>query len=272
MSTKDIEQRSAEALVATFIQMSRSAEMARWLQQLRQRTLENRVRKTNDARELLKLQVRLDAQQSQAAVLEAATNRFRNQAPNLAQFARAGLTMEDFQRLGAHHVIDPAWLASEIEKVKQRTALRRCRNGRPQRPRPRRPRRRKPKAPAKPRRARTTTGTRTRTRRKPKPRPRRRRRSEAAAAPARPARRGAQGPAKRGHQRGTRTRNGRQGQARDAAREAGWAYWASASKCQRRKGATRTKARWRRRRAGQDGGEQARRRARAGGGSASPTT
>ena len=166
MSTKDIEQRSAEALVATFIQMSRSAEMARWLQQLRQRTLENRVRKTNDARELLKLQVRLDAQQSQAAVLEAATNRFRNQAPNLAQFARAGLTMEDFQRLGAHHVIDPAWLASEIEKVKAKDSAP---------PVPERPAAKteakaaKPKAPAKPRRARTTTTTGTRTRRKPKP-------------------------------------------------------------------------------------------------------
>jgi hypothetical protein len=115
---KNIEQRSAEALVATFVQMSRSAELARALQQLRQRSLESRVRQTSDARELVKLQVRLDAQQSQAAVLEAATNRFRSQAPNLAQFAKAGLTMEDFQRLGTAHVIEPERLATEIEKVK----------------------------------------------------------------------------------------------------------------------------------------------------------
>lgn len=118
MTNKNIEQRSAEALVATFVQMSRSAELARVLQRMRQRTLENRVRRTTDARELVKLQVRLDAQQSQSAVLEAATDRFRYQAPNLAQFAKAGLTMQDFERLGVRHVIDPSRLAAEIEKVK----------------------------------------------------------------------------------------------------------------------------------------------------------
>jgi hypothetical protein len=118
VTNKSIEQRSAEALVATFIQMSRSAETARAIQRLRQRTLENRVRRTTDARELVKLQMRLDAQQSQAAVLEAATDRFRYQAPNLAQFSKSGLTMADFERLGARHVIEPSRLAAEIEKVK----------------------------------------------------------------------------------------------------------------------------------------------------------
>jgi len=115
---KNIEARSAEALVATFVQMSRSAELARVLQRMRQRTLENRVRRTTDARELVQLQAKLDAQQSQAAVLEAATNRFRYQAPNLAQFAKAGLDMKDFERLGVRHVIEPSRLAAEIEKVK----------------------------------------------------------------------------------------------------------------------------------------------------------
>jgi hypothetical protein len=115
---KTIEVRSAEALVATFVQMSRSAELARVLQRMRQRTLENRVRRTTDARELVKLQARLDAQQSQAAVLEAATDRFRYQAPNLAQFAKSGLTMQDFERLGVRHVIEPNRLAAEIQKVK----------------------------------------------------------------------------------------------------------------------------------------------------------
>ena len=118
MTNKTIEQRSAEALVATFIQMSRSAETARAIQRLRQRTLENRVRRTTDARELVNLQMRLDAQQSQAAVLEAATERFRYQAPNLAQFSKSGLTMADFERLGVRHVIEPSRLAAEIEKVK----------------------------------------------------------------------------------------------------------------------------------------------------------
>jgi hypothetical protein len=117
--SKNIEQRSAEALVATFVQMSRSAELARSLQRLRQRTLENRVRKTTDARELVKLHMRLEAQQSQAAVLDAATDRFRYQAPNLAQFSKAGLTMEDFRRLGVAHVIEPSRLEAEIERVKQ---------------------------------------------------------------------------------------------------------------------------------------------------------
>ena len=153
MTTKNIEQRTAEALVATFIQMSRSAETARWLQQLRQRSLESRVRKTSDARELVKLQARLDAQQSQAAVLEAATNRFRYQAPNLALFSRAGLTMEDFQRLGAHHVIEPAYLEAEIEKVKAKDTAP---------PVPERPAPAAKPARAKAPRTRKTTGTRAR--------------------------------------------------------------------------------------------------------------
>jgi hypothetical protein len=159
VTTKNIEQRSAEALVATFIQMSRSAETARWLQQLRQRSLESRVRRTSDARELVRLQARLDAQQSQAAVLEAATNRFRNQAPNLALFSRAGLTMEDFQRLGAHHVIDPAYLAAEIEKVKAKDTA----PPMPERPAPAHATAPADEpAPAKPPRKRKTSGTRTR--------------------------------------------------------------------------------------------------------------
>jgi hypothetical protein len=118
VTNKTMEQRSAEALAATFLQMSRSAEMARAIQRMRQRTLENRVRRTTDARELVKLQARLDAQQSQAAVIEAATDRFRYQAPNLAQFAKSGMTMEDFNRLGVSHVIEPSRLAAEIERVK----------------------------------------------------------------------------------------------------------------------------------------------------------
>jgi hypothetical protein len=85
---------------------------------MRQRTLENRVRRTTDARELVQLQMKLDAQQGQAAVLEAATERFRYQAPNLAQFSKAGLTILDFDRLGARHVIERSRLAAEIEKVK----------------------------------------------------------------------------------------------------------------------------------------------------------
>jgi hypothetical protein len=110
-------------MVATFLQMGRSAHLARWLQQARQRSLEKRVRAATDMKEIVSLQRRLDAQQSQAAVVEQASARFRNRATELAQFAKAGLTMEDFHRMGVQHVVDMEKFNAEVAKVQHEMAV-----------------------------------------------------------------------------------------------------------------------------------------------------
>jgi transposase-like protein len=122
MADTSFERRSAQALVATFLQMGRSAHLARWLHQARQRSLEKRVREAKDVKEIVKLQQRLDAQQSQAAVVNRAAERFSNRARELAQFAKAGLTMDDFQRMGVHHVVDMDKFTTEVERIQQETA------------------------------------------------------------------------------------------------------------------------------------------------------
>ena len=116
---RSFERRTAQAMVATFLQMGRSAHLARWLHQARQRSLEKRVRAATEMKEIVGLQRRLDAQQSQAAVVEQAATRFRNRARELAQFARAGLTMEDFHRMGVQHVVDVEQFNAEVAKVQQ---------------------------------------------------------------------------------------------------------------------------------------------------------
>src|SRR6185295_4747626 len=113
-----IERRTAQAMVATFMQMSRSANLAHWLHQARQRSLERRVRGTTDMKELVRLQRRLDAQQAQAVVIQAAAERFRSRAPDLAQYAKAGLTIEDFQKMGVGHVVDMDKFAADVARVR----------------------------------------------------------------------------------------------------------------------------------------------------------
>jgi len=120
---RSFERRTAQAMVATFLQMGRSAHLARWLHQARQRSLEKRVRAATEMKEIVGLQRRLDAQQSQAAVVEQAAARFRNRARELAQFARAGLTMDDFHRMGVQHVVDMEQFNAEVAKVQQETAV-----------------------------------------------------------------------------------------------------------------------------------------------------
>jgi hypothetical protein len=119
---KPFERRTAQALVATFLQMSRSANLAHWLHQARQRSLERRVRATNDMKDLVRLQRRLDTQQAQAVVIQAAAERFRHRAPALAQFAKAGLTMDDFQKMGVGHVVDVDKFSAEVARVRSEAA------------------------------------------------------------------------------------------------------------------------------------------------------
>jgi hypothetical protein len=120
---RSFERRSAQAMVATFLQMGRSVHLARWLHQARQRSLEKRVREAKDMKDIVGLQQRLDAQQSQAAVVEQAAERFRNRARELAQFAKAGLTMDDFHRMGVEHVVDMDKFAAEVAQVQRESAV-----------------------------------------------------------------------------------------------------------------------------------------------------
>jgi hypothetical protein len=119
---KSVQHRSAQAMVATFLQMSRSAHLARWLHRARQRSLERRVEAATDMKQIVGLQRKLDAQQSQAAVVEQAAARFRNRAQELAQFAKAGLTMDDFERMGVRHVVDMDRFTAEVAKAQSESA------------------------------------------------------------------------------------------------------------------------------------------------------
>jgi hypothetical protein len=130
---KSVQHRSATALVATYMQMTRHAHLARMLHQARQRSLERRVRQASDMKEIVQLQRKLDAQQSQAAVVEQAAERFRNRAQGLAVFARSGLTMADFHRMGVEDVVDVPTFAAEVARVQREAA------GTTPRPAPRRP-------------------------------------------------------------------------------------------------------------------------------------
>jgi hypothetical protein len=94
------DRRSAQAMVATFMQMARSAELARQLQQMRARSLERRLQEVNDPGEVGRLRRQLDAQQNQAAILESAMERFHARAADLAAFARMGLTEEELRAMG----------------------------------------------------------------------------------------------------------------------------------------------------------------------------
>src|SRR5687768_5469324 len=97
---KRMERRAAQAMVAAYVQVARSTHFAQWLQQSRERSLERRAERSKDMKEILAIQQQIDAQQPQAQILTNATNHLRSQAANLARFAKAGLTYEDFERMG----------------------------------------------------------------------------------------------------------------------------------------------------------------------------
>ena len=111
-----MERRAAQAMVAAYVQVARSTHMAHWLQQSRERSLERRAGRAKDMQEILALQKQIDAQQPQAQVLKNATSHLRSQAANLARFAKAGLTLEDFERMGVGKLVDMEELKLAIER------------------------------------------------------------------------------------------------------------------------------------------------------------
>ncbi|HVV50844.1 MAG TPA: hypothetical protein VHO06_14355 [Polyangia bacterium] len=101
----DIAKRGAQALLATYLQMTRHAEMAQGLHHLRRRAVERRMREAPDMGRAVGVQRQLEAQQNQGTSIGEAVRHLHGRAPELASFAEAGLTFEDYQRMGLDHLV-----------------------------------------------------------------------------------------------------------------------------------------------------------------------
>jgi hypothetical protein len=119
---QSLERRSAQALLATYLQMTRYAELARHLQQARERVTARRKDKATDLGEVARLGRQLEAQASQALVIETALERLHGRASELAGFAEAGLTYEDFKELGLENIVSP----EDVEAARRRAEARRA--------------------------------------------------------------------------------------------------------------------------------------------------
>lgn len=103
---KYVERRGAQALLATYLQLTRSAGLAQQLQQARLRATERRLAKSDDDSEQQRLRQHLDAQTTQGEAIDGALNRLQCRVSELSSFAEAGLTMQDFRELGLDGVVD----------------------------------------------------------------------------------------------------------------------------------------------------------------------
>jgi len=101
-----VERKGAQAILATFMQMTRHAELAREIQQARLKATARRLGAVAEPSEIARLQQQLDLQQSQEAAIEQAVRRLHKRVPQLASFAEAGLTYEDYAELGLEKVVD----------------------------------------------------------------------------------------------------------------------------------------------------------------------
>jgi hypothetical protein len=101
-----VERRGAQALLATFVQMTQHAELARELQRARLRATARRMGAAAEPGEVARLRQQLDAQQNQEVAIGRAVQRFHRRAPQLASFAEAGLTFEDYRQLGLDQVVN----------------------------------------------------------------------------------------------------------------------------------------------------------------------
>jgi hypothetical protein len=99
-SEEYLERRSAQAMVATYLQMARYATLARALQRARLRSTQRRLERTGDPHEVERLRRQLDAQSHQGANLDGAVARFRRRAADLRSFPDAGLSSEELTALG----------------------------------------------------------------------------------------------------------------------------------------------------------------------------
>jgi hypothetical protein len=102
-----LERRSAQALIATYMQMTRYAQLAKHLQQAREQSTARRIQAATEPSQTGELRRQLDAQQSQSAVLEQAVERLQSRAKELASFVEAGLDYDHFRELGLESVITP---------------------------------------------------------------------------------------------------------------------------------------------------------------------
>lgn len=105
-SDMPLERRSAQAMVATYLQMTRYAELAQILHRARLRSTELRVERAQGLDEVERLQRQLEAQQSQGESIDTALDRFRRHTQDLKSFSDAGLTPEDFTALGLANLVD----------------------------------------------------------------------------------------------------------------------------------------------------------------------
>jgi hypothetical protein len=101
----DIARRGAQALLATYTQMTRHAEFAQALHQVRARATERRMRDVPDMARAVDVQRELEAQQNQGMSIGDAVRQLHERAPALASFAESGLTFEDFQQMGIGHLV-----------------------------------------------------------------------------------------------------------------------------------------------------------------------
>jgi hypothetical protein len=115
-----VERRGAQALLATYLQLTRSAGLAQQLHQARKRAMERRIQKSTDDLEQLRLRQRLEAQETQGETIDGALYRLQSRVSELSSFAEAGLTMQDFREFGLHDVVD----AEAVEAARLRREAR----------------------------------------------------------------------------------------------------------------------------------------------------
>ena len=115
---KYVERRGAQALLATYLQLTRSAGLAQQLHQARKRATERRIDKTTDEFEQQRLRQRLDSQTTQGEAIENALSRLQSRVTELSSFAEAGLTMEDFAELGLHGVVDEETVEAAVKAAR----------------------------------------------------------------------------------------------------------------------------------------------------------
>jgi hypothetical protein len=114
--SNNLERKGAQAILATFMQMTRHAELAREIHQARLKATARRLGTVAGPGEIARLQQQLDLQQGQEAVIAQAVRRLHRRVPQLASFAEAGLTFEDYAELGLEKLVDK----DAVDKARRR--------------------------------------------------------------------------------------------------------------------------------------------------------
>ena len=115
---QSFERRSAQALISTYMQMTGYGQLAKQLQAARERAIERRMRRARSTEEAILLQRQLEAQQTQSAAIHSALGQLESRVPNLASFVDAGLTFEDFKRMGLDRVVTEEQVKLALQKLR----------------------------------------------------------------------------------------------------------------------------------------------------------